>query len=166
MAGTVLGVGGATMIEAHLHRALRNGKISKDEQALLQTDYKVVRIGLIMTLLSGFGFLLLYKFTGETARMYSPIMWAKLVIIIFIGINTLMLQARTISLFWGAGLSFVSWWLAAIFGMFTTNQVVFDPLNIGGFWGQFLSLLVLYAILVVIFSFILHFIRKTASKAV
>ena len=162
----MLGVGGATMIEVHLHRALKDGKISEDEQALLQADYKIVRVGLILALLSGFGFLLLYKFSGETARLYSPIMWAKLVIVILIGINTLLLQARKIPLFWGAGLSFVSWWLAAIFGMFTTNRVVFDPFSIGGFWGQFLSLLVLYAVLVVVGSFVLHFIRKSVSKAV
>ena len=161
--GTILGVGGATMIEVHLHQALRNGQISDDEKGLLKMDYMVVRVGLVIAILSGFGFLLLYKMTGDTAQMFSPILWTKLAILIFIAGNTLLLQARQISIFWGAGISFVSWWLAAIFGIFSTNEVRVDFFGQGSFLSSFLSLMLTYVALVIIGSVVLHYFRKTVS---
>lgn len=160
IAGTILGVGGATMIEVHLHRALKDGQISDDESGLLKTDYTIVRVGLITALLSGFGFLLLYKMTGETERMFDPVLWAKLSMVILIGINTILLQARKIPLFWGAGISFVSWWLAAILGVFLTNRVEFDLFGQGGFLTSFMSVILTYLFLVIAGSIVLEFIRK------
>jgi len=160
IAGTILGVGGATMIEVHLHRAIKDGVISEDEKALLKTDYTVVRVGLIIALLSGFGFLLFYKMIGATAHMYDPILWAKLTIVVLIGINTLLLQAHKIPIYWGAGISFVSWWLAAILGIFAAERVGVDLFGQGGFIGSFMSIISVYIVLVIIGSITLDFIRK------
>lgn len=159
LAGTILGVGGATMIEVHLNQSLKDSLVSKDESALLSLDYNTVRVGLVLALLSGFGFLLLYKIEGETENLYSPILWAKLVIVIIIAINTLLLQARKISLYWGATLSFVSWWTAAILGMYMMDGRTINPFFGEGFFSSFSSILLFYALAVAVGSVILHTIR-------
>lgn len=157
--GTILGVGGATMIEVHLNKSLQRGGMSEDERTLLQSDYRLVRVGLILALLSGFGFLLYYKLNGFTAAMFDPFLWAKLSIVIVIACNTILLQARWMSLYWGAALSFVSWWAAALFGVFMSRGVEVDLFAGGDFFSVFSSLMVLYIVSVVIGAALLEFIR-------
>lgn len=157
--GTVLGVGGATMIEVHLKQALKDKKMSGDERAILGTDYTVVRVGLVFAILSGFGFLLVYKFTGQTARLYDPMMWAKLVMIVIIATNAVLLQARKMSLYWGAALSFVSWWSVALISVFKSNGAYLSFFGTS-FVSTFFSVLIVYTILIVIGAITLDFIRK------
>lgn len=63
--GTALGVGGATFVEIFLNKALKDGEVDPIESGFLKTTFSVVRWGLIISILSGFGFLLLYKFSGK-----------------------------------------------------------------------------------------------------
>lgn len=158
--GTIFGVGGATMIEAHLAQALKDKLVSTDEKAILAIDYRMVRIGLVVCLVSGFGFLLLDKFEGTTQYLYSPRLWAKLVIIMIIGANALLLQAHAISLYWGSAFSFVSWWVAALFGVFITQRFKFDFFGEGGFTTTFASLMLVFAVAVVVGAIILHLFRN------
>lgn len=160
LAGTILGIGGATMIEVHLNKALQNREVSYDEKEILATDYAIVRIGLIVSILSGFGFLLLYKISGQTFKLYDPILWAKLAMVIVIAVNALLLQAHKISLYWGAAFSFVSWWTVGLLGVFLTNNVKFDFFGVHTFLSSFASAMLLYGFLVVIGAIVLDFIRK------
>ncbi|MEK7531818.1 MAG: hypothetical protein AAB545_02740 [Patescibacteria group bacterium] len=121
MIGTILGTGGATMIEILLAKALKDGVVDPLESDFLRATYRVVRVGLLLSVFSGFGFLLLYEFSGQTARLYNPVLWAKLTIILIILANALLLQARKINLFWGSAFSFVSWWTAVLLGILLTN---------------------------------------------
>lgn len=148
--GTFIGVGGATMIEVALNKSLQDGKISEDEQGILKPTYTVVRVGLVLALLSGFGFLLLYKFQGFTSALYNPVLWAKIIIILMIGVNTLLLQAKKIGLYWGSALSFSSWWMAAILGIFLTNNVQYSLFGI----------LATYILVTVVVAYLLHIIRE------
>lgn len=162
--GTVIGVGGATMIEAHLGQTFKDKLVSADERALLAIDYRMVRIGLVITILSGFSFLLIDKFEGNTKYLYSPRMWAKLLMVLIIAGNTLLLQARAINLYWGSALSFVSWWTAAIIGVFITNKVTVDFFGTGSFLSVFSSLMIMYAVAVVFGAVILNAFRKRVSS--
>lgn len=164
--GTIVGVGGATMIELHLNQALRDNVVSSDEGAFLKLDYSVVRVGLILSILSGFGFLLYYKFAGATFKIYNPVLWAKLVVVLIIAANTLLLQARKINLYWGASFSFVSWWAAALLGILLTNNFRFSFIDGGVFFGPFLSILISYLTAVVIGASVLHYFRNKFSKIV
>jgi hypothetical protein len=162
--GTVIGVGGATIIESHLNRARKDGTVSPDESAILSIDYNMMRIGLVIVLLSGFGFLLLDKFTGHTQYLYSPRLWAKIFFVLVIAANTLMLQARAINLYWGTAFSFVSWWAAAFVGMFITHGLRFDFYGDGsGFITTFATLMTIYAVAVILGAIILNAIRKRNS---
>jgi hypothetical protein len=162
--GTVLGVGGATMIEAHLGSALKDKIYSADEQSLLAIDYTVVRIGLIICILSGFSFLLIDKFEGNTKYLYSPKLWAKLLMVIIIGINTLLLQAHKINLYWGSAFSFVSWWVAALIGIFISNRIKVDFFGDGSFVSVFSSLMIVYIVAVVLGAVILNAFRNKLSS--
>lgn len=152
--GTIIGVGGATMIEVTLNKALQDGTVSEDEQGILKPTYLVVRIGLVLALLSGFGFLLSYKLDGFTSALYNEVLWAKISIIIMIGVNTLLLQAKKIGLYWGSAISFSSWWMAAILGLFLTNNVSYS----------FIGIIFTYIIVTVIAAYVLHFIRLKLNK--
>ncbi|MCR4285304.1 MAG: hypothetical protein NUW00_00245 [Candidatus Kaiserbacteria bacterium] len=161
--GTILGVGGATMIELHIAQALKDKLFSKDESTFLGIDYRMVRIGLIICVLSGFAFLLLDKFEGKTQYLYSGKLWAKLFIVMFIAGNTLLLQAHAINLYWGSAISFVSWWLAAIVGMFMSNRVQFDFFGTGGSLTTFFSIMLAYIACVILGAVILHYVRRRVA---
>lgn len=156
LVGTILGVGGATMIEVALNKALMDGTMSPDEREILTPTYTIVRVGLIVSLISGFGFLLIYKFTGQTFRLYDPVLWAKLTVIVVIAINALLLQSRKISLYWGSALSFVSWWLAVILGVFLTNRVHYT----------YFGIMVVYILAIIVGAALLHIIRKRLTKKI
>lgn len=164
--GTVIGVGGATMIELHLGQALKDKLVSADEKAILNIDYRVVRIGLMIILISGLGFLLLDKFEGYTKYLYSPRLWAKILMVVIIAGNTLLLQAHMISLYWGSAFSFVAWWMAALIGMFVTHNVQFDFFGTGEFLTTFASLMSIFAVGVVLGAILLHGIRNKMSSNV
>lgn len=147
--GTVLGVGGATFVEIFLNKSLRDGEVDPMENSFLQTTFLVVRVGLIISLISGFGFLLLYKFTGQTFRLYDPVLWAKLTVIIIIAVNAVLLQMHKISLWWGSAFSLVSWYAAAILGVLLSGPAY-----------PYLSIMFFYLLAVVVGGVVLSFIRK------
>ena len=148
--GTILGVGGATFIEIFLNKALRDGEMDPIETDFLKTTFSVVRWGFVVAILSGFGFLIFYKFTGMTFKLYDPVLWAKLTVIMIIGVNTVLLQMRKISLYWGSALSFVSWYAAAILGVMLSGATY-----------SYLSIMFVYIAAVVVGSVILDIIRKS-----
>lgn len=164
--GTIFGVGGATMIEAHIKEALKDRLVTDDERAILGIDYRMVRIGLILCLMTGFGFITLDVIQGATTHLYSPRLWAKILMVVIIAANTLLLQAHLINLYWGSAISFVSWWSAAFFGMFITHKLKFDFYGTGGFLTTFSSLMTFYIVTLVAGAYILHLIRTKMRKTV
>ncbi|MFT7644377.1 MAG: hypothetical protein ACI9BF_000020 [Candidatus Paceibacteria bacterium] len=149
LVGTVLGVGGATMIEFHLNKALSDGNMSLDERSMLGLNFVVLRIGLVLALVTGFGFLVYYVTHGQAFRLQNPVLWAKLFMVVIVGVNALLLQSHKIGLYWGSALSFVTWWATMILGIFLTNNVRFD----------FITIMIGYLLAVVAGAFILHKIR-------
>jgi len=148
--GTVLGVGGVTMIEVHLNKALADGTMSPDERGMLGLNFTVLRVGPVLSFFTGLGFVILYYMTGNETRLQNPVFWAKMFMVVIIVINALLLQSHKVSLYWGSALSFVSWWMAALMGMFLTQGVRFG----------FIEIMVTYIALIVAGAFILHKIRN------
>lgn len=151
--GTILGVGGATFVEIFLNKALKDGQVDPTEGSFLKTTYTVVRVGLVLALISGFGFLLLYQLNGQVFKLYNPLLWAKLTMVLVIAFNAVLLQAHKISLYWGSALSFVTWYAVALVGIFLTNAKMFS----------YFEVMSVYAILVVVGAFILDRIRKSLA---
>lgn len=148
--GTILGVGGATMIEVHLNRALADGTMSPDERSLLGLNFTVLRIGLVLAVFTGVGFIILYYLAGQEGRLQNPVFWAKMFMVLIVLVNALLLQAHKISLYWGSAFSFVTWWAVMILGFFLTNGVRYG----------FVEIMVAYTALIVGGAYALHRIRE------
>ncbi len=148
--GTVLGVGGATMIEVHLNQALRDGNMTGDERGMLGLNFTVLRVGLALSVFTGMGFIVIYYTTGQEFRLQNPVFWAKMAMILVLLVNALLLQAHKISLYWGSALSFISWWGAFVLGFFATNSIRFG----------FIEIMVVYGLIIVVGAFLLHKIRE------
>ncbi len=153
--GTILGVGGATFIEIFLTKSLRDGKVDATEGGFLKITFIIVRIGLVLSLFSGIGFLLLYKFSDQAFRIYNPVLWAKLSIIAVIIINALLLQAHKISLYWGSSLSLVSWYFAFIIGALSQGPFIFY---------SYTDIIIPYILSMIVGAFVLERIRIFFKK--
>ena len=116
--GTILGAGAATFAEIFVIKALKDGVVEPLESDYLKTIYTVLRVGLIVAVISGFGFLFLYRIQGLEGLIYETKLWAKLTVVMILLINAIMLQARKIPLLWGSAISFTSWYTAVFLGLF------------------------------------------------
>lgn len=148
--GAVLGVGGATFIEIFLTKSLMDGTIDPTESGFLKVIYRVVRIGLALSLFTGFGFVILYVAHGQFFKLYNPVLWAKLTVVSIIAINAILLQMHKISLWLGSAFSFVSWYAALIIGVFLTNSTKLS----------YVEIMLFYIIGVILGGFVLDAIRK------
>lgn len=148
--GTALGVGAATFAEIFFLKSARDGNIDLIESSFLQTTYRVMRIALVLLVVSGFGFLLLYRLTGLEERLYSPLLWAKLSIVIVILINAVLLQTRRIPMWLGSALSFTSWY----------GAMLLIPLRTAVMPASYLEIMMWYAFSVLVVAGILSIIRR------
>lgn len=150
--GTILGVGAATFAEIFYLRALKDGEIDPEEGSNLKIIYSVLRIGLILGILSGFGFLVLYRLTGQEERLLDPKLWAKMTVIVILLTNALLLQARRIPMWLGASLSITSWYVAAILG------------SLRGISYSYIQIMLGYIVAVVFMTIVLELIKKWYLK--
>jgi len=150
IAGTVLGVGGATFLEVFLGKALSDGTMDDAEKRAMRTIYTFVRIGLIVSIISGIGFLFIYWQNGQTSRLLNPVLWAKLSMIAVIIINAVLLHYHKIGLYWGSALSFVSWWSTLVLGVFLTHSVRYG----------YFEIMIVYLLIVALGAVILDQIRR------
>src|SRR3989344_4006418 len=115
--GTVLGVGAATFAEIHYTRFNSDDIITDDERKTLATTYTVMRIGLFLLVVSGFGFLLYFRLTEHVGILTSPSFWAKMTIVGVLVGNALLLQARLIPFAIGTAVSLASLYAALVLGV-------------------------------------------------
>lgn len=147
--GTVLGAGGATFAEINLVRALRDGEISPDENALMQGVYFVLRSGFFILVISGFGFLLYYRLLGTEEMLYSQALWAKLVVIGILSANAVLIQLHWVPLVLGSAITITSWYTVLTLGVLV-RYVEFS----------YTTVFSIYAFVIVIMYFILQFVHK------
>lgn len=146
--GTVLGVGGATFAEIFYLKAIKDGEVDPTEGSFLSTTYFILRTGIVVLVLSGFGMLALKVAEGASAYLYNPVIWAKLTITILIVTNALLLQARAIPSWLGFSLSLTSWYAAMILGLWR------------GLDASYVSIMLSYAAWVLVIGFLLEGIRR------
>lgn len=146
--GVALGVGGATFGGILYLKAMKDGKIDPMEGEWLSIIFKVVRIGLAILVVTGFGFFLEYRFTGQEERLLDPRLWAKLTIILILVANALMIQMRKIPMWLGESLSLTSWYGALVLGIMRGADY------------SYFTFLIFYAISVVIVIGILSIIKR------
>jgi hypothetical protein len=146
--GVALGVGGATFGGILYMKAMKDGKIDPMEGEWLSVIFMVLRIGLAIAVITGFGFFLEYRFTGQEERLLDPRLWAKMTIIIILVTNALLIQMRKIPMWLGEALSLTSWYGALVLGI------------IRGVDYSYITFLIFYAIAVVIVIGILSIVKR------
>src|SRR3989344_869427 len=114
--GTVLGVGAATFAEIHYTRFNADDIVTDDERKTLAVTYTVMRTGLFLLVVSGFGLLLYLRLTEYTDLLTSPTFLAKMTVVGVLVGNALLLQARIMPLAVGAAVSLTSWYTALVLG--------------------------------------------------
>ncbi|HJL55601.1 MAG: hypothetical protein QGH85_02745 [Candidatus Pacebacteria bacterium] len=117
LVGVALGVGGATFVGILYMKAMKDGKIDPMEGEWLSVVFTVLRIGLVILVISGFGFFLEYRFTGQEERLLDPRLWAKMTIILVLVFNALLIQMRKVPMWLGESLSITSWYGALVLGI-------------------------------------------------
>lgn len=145
--GTVLGVGSATFAEIHYTRFNSDDIITDDERKTLTTTYTVMRIGLFLLVISGFGFLLYFRLTEYTDILTSPTFWAKMTVVGILVCNALLLQARWMPFLIGTAVSLTSWYAALVLGVLRETSA------------SYFEVLVYYAAAIVLVSLGLRWIR-------
>ncbi|MDZ4226963.1 MAG: hypothetical protein U1D26_00625 [Patescibacteria group bacterium] len=115
--GTVLGVGAATFAEIHYTRFNADDIVTDDERKTLAITYTVMRAGLFLLVISGFGFLLYLRLTEYTDLLTSATFLAKMTVVGVLVGNALLLQARIMPLAVGAAVSLTSWYTALVLGV-------------------------------------------------
>ncbi|MBI5913556.1 hypothetical protein HY839_03925 [Candidatus Azambacteria bacterium] len=150
--GTMLGVGGATFAEFFYLKALKDGHIDPEEGDFLKATYRVLRIGMILLILSGFGFFILYRINGHEELLYDPRFLGKVTLIAIIFFNAILLQTKKMPLWLGSALSFTSWYGALVLGAWRSVDA------------SYLAIMAWYAGAVLVVALILHIIRKLYLK--
>lgn len=146
--GVALGVGGATFASILYLKAMKDGKIDPMEGEWLSVVFTVLRIGLVILVISGFGFFLEYRFTGQEERLLDPRLWAKMTIVLVLVFNALLIQMRRIPMWLGESLSITSWYGALVLGIM---QGVVYP---------YTTFIIYYVVAVIIMVGVLKIIKK------
>jgi len=114
--GVALGAGGATFAEIFYLKAKRDGVVEPFEVDYIKNTVTVLRIGLAILILSGFGFFLLHRFSGAGLSILDAQLWAKLTIVLVLIFNAFLMQARKIPMWLASSISITSWYFALIIG--------------------------------------------------
>ncbi|MEK7589752.1 MAG: hypothetical protein AAB475_00665 [Patescibacteria group bacterium] len=146
--GVALGVGGATFAGILYLKAIKDGHIDPMEGEWLSVVFTVLRIGLVILVISGFGFFLEYRFTGQEERLIDPRLWAKMTIILALVFNAILIQMRKIPMWLGESLSITSWYGALALGIMQNADY------------SYFTFLIFYAIGVIIVIGILSVIKR------
>src|SRR3989344_6278731 len=147
--GTVFGVGGATFAEVFYLKSIKDGDIDSTESSFLKTTYFILRIGIILLVLSGFGLLILNRLEGATQYLYNPRLWAKLTLTLVIVVNAILLEIRLIPIWLWFLLSFTSWYAVLVLGLWRGASAAGD-----------VTIMLWYIIAVFVVAFILGAIKK------
>ncbi|MEX0918318.1 MAG: hypothetical protein WDZ93_04145 [Candidatus Paceibacterota bacterium] len=129
--GTILGTGGATIAEFQITRALADKKVSPDERALMHVNYRMIRVGMAILLLSVIGMFWYHLREGNMWILTSEKLWIKDVMFAIIFINAVLLTKRWIPFWLGASISFTSWWGATLLGLAGRLPYSFETYLIG-----------------------------------
>lgn len=158
--GTALGVGGATLAEVFSMQLAKQAAVAPNEKsnetvrALLGVTYATLRIGTILLVVSGFGYLVRLRLMDNAQYLYSPRVWFKLVLTLVIVLNAIYLHKHKIPFWLGSAISFTSWYAALILGAWR------------GLEASFITISLWYLVALGVVAAALHLIRRKVTRAV
>jgi len=130
--GTILGVGGATLAEVFYLSALKDGKVDASEKRMMHANYRMLRVGLLLVILSGIALVWWWvSVEGNRWPLESPKVWMKDIMVLIIIVNAVLIAKRWIPMWLGASLSFTWWWGATILGLWRGVPYTFTEIALG-----------------------------------
>ncbi|MAJ97402.1 MAG: hypothetical protein CMI56_02190 [Parcubacteria group bacterium] len=154
--GTILGVGGATIAEVQINKALKDGVVDASEKALMHANYFVIRVGTVIVVLSGIALVWWWLTAGGSDWVLTTHkVWVKEIITIIIVLNAVALARRWVPLWLGSAISFTSWWTATVLGVW--RDVPYS------FWTLFISYLLAIGVVAVVLHYIRIFFKNRAA---
>lgn len=129
--GTILGVGGATIAEFQITRALHDKKVSDDERSLMHVNYTMIRVGMAVLLVSVIAMFWYHLSAGNQFILTSEKLWIKDLMFVMIFVNAVALHKRWVPLWLGASISFTSWWGATLLGLAGRLPYSFETYLVG-----------------------------------
>ena len=151
--GTVLGVGATTFAEIFYLKFLKDGEIDPFENDILKVFYRIIRLGLVILVFSGFGYLIVWRqnFLGPQV-FFSDRFLIKITIILILLAAAFAMNFKLINLRVGSTITIVSWYTAMILGIW--RKIPFSyPILISA-----------YVILTITTYFVLQFLKNKASQ--
>lgn len=145
--GTILGAGGATIAEFQINTALKKGGVNPEERALMHVNYRLIRVGMAIILVSVIGMFWYHLREGSTWILTSEKLWIKDLMFVMIFLNAIALQKRWVPLWLGASISFTSWWGATLLGL--AGRLPYD----------FVTYLIGYILAIFLVAGVLHSVR-------
>lgn len=158
--GTVLGAGSATLAEVFSMQLAKRAAVTPKEtpnetvRTLLNATYVTLRIGTIVLVVSGFGYLLRLRLMDNAQYLYSPRLWFKLALTLVIVLNAIYLHKHKIPFWLGSAISFTSWYAALILGAWR------------GLEASFITISLWYLVALGVVAVVLHLIRRKITRAV
>ena len=151
--GTVLGVGATTFAEIFYLKFSKDGEINPLEHDVLKIFYQIIRLGLVILVFSGFGYLILWRlnFLGPQV-FFSDRFLAKMTIILVLLAAAFAINFRLINLKVGSAITFTSWYMALILGIWRKSPLSYPIIILS------------YLVLIVITYFVLEFFRNRISS--
>jgi hypothetical protein len=150
--GTILGAGGATIAEFQITKALKDGRVSADERALMHANYTMIRVGMVIILVSVIAMFWYHLQAGNTWILTSEKLWIKEVMFVAIFVNAIAIQKRWVPLWLGASISFTSWWGATLLGL--AGRLPYD----------FVTYLIGYVVAIFVVAGVLEVIRRLVAR--
>lgn len=151
--GVALGAGGATFAEIFFLKSMRDGKVDPIEGSFMKITYRVLRIGLLLLVVSGFGYLLLYRFMDQPELLYRTKLWSKLTITVILLLTVIAWEMCKVPVWLGSAISLTSWYAALIIGAWR------------GLDASYLAIMGVYLLSLVIIAGTLKLIRKSLGIA-
>ena len=151
--GTVLGVGATTFAEIFYLKFLKDGEIDPFENEILKIFYRIIRLGLVILVFSGFGYLIMWRlnFLGPKV-FFSDRFLVKITIILILLAAAFAMNFRLINLRVGSTITLVSWYTAMILGIWRKIPLSYP------------MLISTYVILTITAYFVLQFLENKASS--
>lgn len=150
--GTVLGVGATTFAEIFYLKFLKDGEIDQLENDILKVFYRIIRLGLVILVFSGFGYLIMWRlnFLGPQV-FFSDRFLVKITIILILLASAFAMNFRLINLRVESTITLVSWYMAMILGIW--RKIPFS----------YHVIISAYVVLTITVYFVLRFLENKAK---
>mgnify|MGYP001610026305 CR=1 FL=1 len=150
--GTVLGVGATTFAEIFYLKFLKNGEIDPFEHDILKVFYQIIRLGLVILVFSGLGYLIVWRQNLLGPQVFfSDRFLVKITIILVLVAAAFAMNFRLINLRVGSAITIVSWYAALVLGIW--RKIPYS----------YFVIISVYVIFIVAAYFVLQFFRNKAG---